>query len=300
MRLARYVGHPDPVEARYGIVRDGSVYDVTEIVHRVVAAQRPLVRGDAVIAHLDAIRDAVADARLDRPACAAADAVFLSPVANPTKLIAAPVNYQAHIDEAEADPAITFNHMVARIDQAGLFLKANSALVGPGEGIAVRFPERRSDHEVELALVIGRTCTGATREDALSYVAGYAIGLDMSVRGTEDRSMRKSVDSYAVLGPWLVTADEIPDPSNLDLKIWNNGQLKQDSNTSRLLRDIPHLIVWASEWYTLHPGDVIYTGTPEGVAPVKAGDVLDCEIEKVGKMRVTVRAHVPTVPVATR
>jgi 2-keto-4-pentenoate hydratase/2-oxohepta-3-ene-1,7-dioic acid hydratase in catechol pathway len=287
VKLARYN------EGRLGVVRDGSIYDVTELAQRIVAAN-PVRHGDGVIANLDAIRKAIDAASLDRPACSVNDAVLLSPVQYPTKLIAAPVNYQAHIDEAEADKGITFNHAVARIDQAGLFLKANSSLVGPGEGIAVRFPDRRTDHEVEVALVIGRTCTGTTREEALSYVAGYAIGLDMSIRGTEDRSMRKSIDSYSVLGPWLVTADEISDPGNLDLRIRNNGEIKQDSNTRYLLRDIEHLIVWAAEWYTLHPGDVIYTGTPEGVAPVKAGDVLDCEVEKVGTMRVAVRSHVPS------
>jgi 2-keto-4-pentenoate hydratase/2-oxohepta-3-ene-1,7-dioic acid hydratase in catechol pathway len=293
VKLARYN------EGRLGVVRDGSIYDVTELVQRIVTAH-PVAHGDAVVANLDAIVKAIGEAKLDRPACRVDDAVLLSPVQYPTKLIAAPVNYQAHIDEAEADKGITFNHAVARIDQAGLFLKANSSLVGPGEGIAVRFPDRRTDHEVELALVIGRTCTGTTREDALSYVAGYAIGLDMSIRGTEDRSMRKSIDSYSVLGPWLVTADEIPKPNDLDLRIRNNGEIKQDSNTRYLLRDIEHLIVWAADWYTLYPGDVIYTGTPEGVAPVKAGDVLDCEVEKVGSMRVAVRAYAPAVATAAR
>jgi 2-keto-4-pentenoate hydratase/2-oxohepta-3-ene-1,7-dioic acid hydratase in catechol pathway len=294
MKLARYN------EGRIAVVRDDALYDVTELAQRVIAAQPPVARGDALVANLEPIRAAIGATQLEHPACRVADAVLLSPVQNPTKLIAAPVNYELHIQEAEADKAITFNHMVARIDQAGLFLKANSSLVGPGEGIGVRFLDRRTDHEVELALVIGKTCTGTTRDEALEYVAGYAIGLDMSIRGTEDRSMRKSIDSYSVLGPWLVTADEIPNPGALDLRIRNNGELKQESNTRHLLRDIRHLIVWAAEWYTLHPGDVLYTGTPEGVAPVKPGDVLDCEVEKVGPMRVAVRAHERTGVAAVR
>src|SRR6202012_2245729 len=137
------------------------------------------------IAHLPAIVKLVEGASLGSPAVSVAEATFLSPVINPTKIVAAPVNYEAHITESEADPAITFNHAVARIDKAGLFLKASSSLVGPGEGVAVRFPDRRTDHEIELALVIGRECSNISEADALDAVGGYAIALDMSVRGTE-------------------------------------------------------------------------------------------------------------------
>ena len=140
-------------------------------------------------------------------------------MANPGKIIAAPVNYQKHLDEVKGDAAAASEHAAhtITIQQAGLFLKATSSLVGPGEGIALRHLDRRNDHEVELALVIGKRAANVSRKEALDYVAGYAIGLDITIRGTEDRSFRKSPDSYTVLGPWLVTADEIPDPGNLDL-----------------------------------------------------------------------------------
>jgi 2-keto-4-pentenoate hydratase/2-oxohepta-3-ene-1,7-dioic acid hydratase in catechol pathway len=111
----------------------------------------------------------------------------------------------------------------------------------------------------------------------------------MTVRGNEDRSMRKSLDSYAVLGPWLVTKDEIDDPNALDLKLWVGDELRQDSNTSFLIYNVEKLIAWCSSFYTLHPGDIIMTGTPEGVGPVTAGDVMTVEIEKVGRMEVPVR-----------
>jgi 2,4-diketo-3-deoxy-L-fuconate hydrolase len=276
-------------ENRYGVVRDGQVYDITEHVVKAVVAS-PLQRGDAAIANLPAIAKLVENATLGAPAGTASGVTFLSPVINPTKIVAAPVNYEAHIVESEADPGITFNHAVARIDKAGLFLKASSSLVGPGEGVAARFPDRRTDHEIELGLVIGRPCSAVSEAGALDYVAGYAIALDMSVRGTEDRSFRKSIDSYSVLGPWLVTPDELPDPDDVAFELRVNGETKQKSNTRHLIFKARKLIAWASQWYTLYPGDVVMTGTPEGVGPVGPGDVMECEMQYIGTMRVAVRA----------
>jgi 2-keto-4-pentenoate hydratase/2-oxohepta-3-ene-1,7-dioic acid hydratase in catechol pathway len=124
----------------------------------------------------------------------------------------------------------------------------------------------------------------------LGYVAGYCIGLDVSIRGSEDRSFRKSPDSYSVLGPWLVTADDIPDPGVLDLQISVNGAVRQKSNTSYLILAVPELIELASSFYTLYPGDVIFTGTPEGVSPIQPGDEVSASIERIGTMNVRVRA----------
>ena len=281
MKLARFG------DGRYGVVRDGGVYDVTAEV-AAVAGGAQLQRGDAAIAQLGALRTRIAGT--GTYAGPVDTVAFLAPVVNPTKIVAAPMNYEAHIVESEADPGITYNHAVARIDKAGLFLKAASSLVGPGEGVAVRFPDRRTDHEIELGLVIGRTCSNVAEADALDVVAGYAIALDMSVRGTEDRSFRKSIDSYSVLGPWLVTADEVPDPDNVGFTLRVNGDVRQQSNTRRLILGVRTLIAWASRWYTLYPGDVLMTGTPEGVGPVGPGDVMECEMEHIGAMRVTVRA----------
>jgi len=184
---------------------------------------------------------------------------------------------------------VTASHTIT-IHSAGLFLKACSSLVGAGEGIAVRKLDRRTDHEIELAVVIGKTASNVSRTDALSHVAGYGIGLDITIRGSEDRSFRKSPDSYSVLGPWLVTADEIPDPGGLDLHIVVNGEQRQNSNTRYLILGVPELIELASSFYTLYPGDVIYTGTPEGVSPIEPGDQIVATIESIGTMRVSVRA----------
>jgi 2-keto-4-pentenoate hydratase/2-oxohepta-3-ene-1,7-dioic acid hydratase in catechol pathway len=111
----------------------------------------------------------------------------------------------------------------------------------------------------------------------------------MTIRGPEERSMRKSPDSYTVLGPWLVTADEIPDPGNLEISIAVNGAVKQKANTREFILGVPELIAWASSFYTLHPGDVLLTGTPQGVGPVRPGDVMEASLERVGSMRVEVK-----------
>jgi 2-keto-4-pentenoate hydratase/2-oxohepta-3-ene-1,7-dioic acid hydratase in catechol pathway len=162
--------------------------------------------------------------------------------------------------------------------------------------VVIRLPERRTDHEVELVVVIGKRASQVSRPEAMECVAGYAIGLDISIRGTEDRSFRKSPDSYSVVGPWLVTADEIPNPGALDLQIAVNGDVRQRSNTRHFILGVPELIEMASSMYTLHPGDLIFTGTPEGVSPIHAGDSIVATIERIGSMTVAVRADQPVAP----
>src|SRR6185295_7212204 len=131
-------------------------------------------------------------------------------------------------------------------------------------------------------------CNHVTKEDALRYVAGYAIGLDMTIRGPELQCFRKSPDTYAVCGPWLVTKDEILDPNHLDLSLHVNGELRQKSNTKRLVYNIERLIEYATSFYTLHPGDLIFSGTPEGVGPVKPGDLITAEIERIGRFDIRI------------
>ncbi len=284
MRLCRYD------DDRLGVVRGEQVFDVTEIIARLPAQRWPLAPGDPLIAHIEALRgeiERLADAATPRPL---AGLRLKSPVANPGKIIGAPVNYHKHRDEARADAQIHHGREIKTIDTYGLFLKAGSSLVGPGEGVRLSFAERRNDHEAELAAVIGREARNVPRDEALGCVMGYAIGLDMTVRGPEDRSLRKSVDSYSVLGPWLVTADEIADPGDLDLALAVNGELRQRSNTRHLIFDVPRLVEYASAFYTLQPGDVIMTGTPEGVGPVVPGDVMEVSIAGIGSMTVAVRA----------
>jgi 2-keto-4-pentenoate hydratase/2-oxohepta-3-ene-1,7-dioic acid hydratase in catechol pathway len=148
----------------------------------------------------------------------------------------------------------------------------------------------RTDYEVELAVVIGRTVRDVAAADAMDHIAGYCIGLDMSVRGKQDRSFRKSGDTFTVLGPWLTTADEIDDPGALTLWLSLNGEERQRSSTSAMTVGIPRLVELASQMYTLHPGDVLLTGTPEGVGPVAPGDVIVAGADGLGSMTVEVSA----------
>jgi 2-keto-4-pentenoate hydratase/2-oxohepta-3-ene-1,7-dioic acid hydratase in catechol pathway len=286
MRLCRFG------EGRLGIVEGDQVRDVTAALDVLPGYRYPLPEHDVLIANLNAV--------LTRARTLAAQAAvvplkglrLLSPVANPGKIIAAPVNYRKHLEEVRGDAALHNNtpgHTLT-IHNAGVFLKATSSLVGPGEGIEIRTADRRTDHEVELAFVIGRTASRVSRAEALQYVAGYGIGLDVTIRGSEDRSFRKSADTYSVFGPWLVTADEIPDPGSLDLQIAVNGEMRQQSNTQYLILGVAELIELASSFYTLHPGDIIFTGTPEGVSPIQAGDTIVATIARIGSMQVNVRA----------
>ena len=286
MRLCRFN------DGRLGLVEGSSVRDVTAALDVLPSYRYPLPGHDVLVEHLEKVRARVDAVRNQAPVLPLDSVRLLSPVANPGKIIAAPVNYQKHLDEVKSDSQIHANnpaHTIT-IQQAGVFLKATSSLVGPGDGIAVRKPDRRTDHEVELAFVIGRVASRVSRADALEYVAGYAIGLDVTIRGSEDRSLRKSADSYTVLGPWLVTADEVPDPGVLDLEIAVNGARRQKSNTKYLILGVAELIELASSFYTLYPGDVVLTGTPEGVSPIEGGDHLVATIERIGKMEVDVRA----------
>lgn len=277
-------------QQQLGVVADGRVYAVGGALAALPPARYPAAPGDLLIANLDAVRAAAGRLLPDAPSKPVGEVRFLSPVANPGKIIGVPVNYADHVAEADAGQAIFTDRYKGPIREQGLFLKAASALVGPGQGVALRFPERLSHHEMELGVVIGRTAANIAQEDALSYVAGYAIALDMTVRGPEDRSLRKSVDSYAVLGPWLVTADEIGDAQCLDISLYVNGALRQRASTAEMIIGIAEQIAWASTYYTLHPGDIIMSGTCAGVGQVLPGDVIDCAIAGVGSMRVAVRA----------
>jgi len=287
MKLCRFGAN------RLGLVEGSDVRDVTAAIEALPCCYRyPLPRDDIFIVNLPTITSHVKEIAASSPLLPLDGVKLLSPVANAGKIIAAPVNYQKHLDEVKVDPGLHQGNQAhtAPIQSIGLFLKASSSVVGPGEGIALRKLDRRNDHEVELAVVIGKEASKVPAVNALDYVAGYMIGLDITIRGAEDRSFRKSPDSYTVLGPWLVSADEIPDPQTLDLKISVNGELRQCSNTRYMILGVPELIEFASSFYTLHPGDVLITGTPEGVSPIVPGDTIVAEIEKIGAMTVAVRA----------
>jgi len=279
MKICRYDNN------RLGIVEDGEVLDVTRALQAIPEQRWPIAQGDPLIANFKRVLAAAKKLAPRAKRKPLSKVRLLAPVPNPSKIIAAPINYNDHIAESIQDPGIAHGrtNIQKGIGEWGLFLKANSSLIGFGEQIRLRWPERRNDHEVELALVIGRRGNKIAKEKALSYVCAYSIGLDMTVRGPELQCFRKSIDTYSVLGPWLVTPDEIDDPNNLDLSITVNGELRQNSNTKYLVYNIERLIEFGSSMYTLHPGDILMTGTPSGVSPVKPGDLLHARVQSVGE-----------------
>jgi len=273
MRLCRFGDN------RLGAVEGNQVRDVTAALEELPAYRYPFPTGDMLIANLEKVATRARAIATSVP-MPLDGLTLLSPVANPNKIIGAPVNYRKG---GEDDAAI------AAAMSIGLFLKANSSLAGPSEGIALRMMERQIDYEVELAVIVGKRGLNIRRDDALGYVAGYAVALDITPHGKEERSLRKSCETYSVIGPWLVTADEIPDPTNLNLQLDVNGERRQDGNTRQMIRDVAALIEYASSFYTLYPGDIFLSGTPAGVGPLRPGDELTASIEKIGTMRVKVR-----------
>jgi 2,4-diketo-3-deoxy-L-fuconate hydrolase len=284
MRICRFDNQ------RVGVVEGDWIYDVTDVVRERGAYRYPLPIHDVMVADLEALRPAFEAAKATASRVRLTDVRLLSPVANPGKIVAAPVNYSAHLAEAAEDQAIHFDRQMKQIKEIGLFLKAGSSLIGASDPVVLRHTDRRNDHEIELVAVIGRTASKVSRHDALSYVAAYAIGLDMTLRGVEERSLRKSIDSFSVVGPWMVTADELSDPANLQLTLSVNGETRQQASTADLVIDLEGLIEMASSFYTLHPGDLLFTGTPAGVGPVTAGDTITAEISQIGSMTVQVLA----------
>lgn len=282
MRICRYDDN------RLGVVIDGFIHDVTPVLDDLPPLKWPIPRGDHFFNNFDRLRPRMEALAKTVPGRPVSEVKLLSPVANPGKIVAAPVNYKLHLDESRADTQINFGTQVKTIDDYGVFLKAPSSMIGAGDAVIADWPDRRIDHEIELAFVIGKQGFRIREEDALSHVAGYMIGLDMTIRGTEDRSFRKSLDTFTVFGPHIVTADEIGDPGNLGFEIKVNGETRQKSNTSLLIWNVQKLIAYASRAYTLYPGDVFMTGTPEGVAPVVPGDRMHARIDRIGEMTVAV------------
>lgn len=273
MKLARFD------EGRIGVVVPGGVVDVTAAAG-INPALWPDVGMTRLIADFAANRGALESAAAAGHPQPLARVKLLTPVPWPNKVIAYPVNYHAHGKEMRAG---------YRATNQGFFLKPNSSLSGAGEPISLpRLEGREVHHECELAIVIGRKGRSIRRDDWRDHVFGYACLLDMVVRGREERVIRKAYDTFCPVGPWITTADEVPDPSVLDARLWVNGELRQFANTRDLVLDIPGMIETASAVMTLYPGDIIATGTPAGVGPVVAGDRIRIAIDQVGDMTIDV------------
>jgi 2-keto-4-pentenoate hydratase/2-oxohepta-3-ene-1,7-dioic acid hydratase in catechol pathway len=283
MKICRYN------DARLGVVKGESVFDVSEALDTLRPASYPFPRHDVLIENLPSMRARLEELSGRATPVALSSVRLLSPVANPGKIVAAPVNYTRHLEEVLAQKQLHHGNLINEIHKAGLFLKATSSLIGAGSPVTLVHTDRRNDHEVELAVVIGQRCRNVHRDQALKQVAGYAIGLDITIRGPEERSLRKSPDSYTVLGPWLTTSDELSDPGHLDFSIQVDGELRQQANTSELILGVPELIEFASSFYTLEPGDILLTGTPQGVGPIVPGNRMLAAMEGIGRMEVAVQ-----------
>jgi 2-keto-4-pentenoate hydratase/2-oxohepta-3-ene-1,7-dioic acid hydratase in catechol pathway len=275
-------------DSRLGLLRDGAVVDVSDLVGAGGADWPPVFLLRA-IADFDRLRPRLLDVLERRPGTPLDRVRLRAPVVFPSKVIAAPVNYRLHIEEMR--PLIKGE--LHAIERYGVFLKAPSSVVGPEATIELPFPDRRTDHEVELGVVIGRPARNVAMADAMRHVFGYTGVMDITVRGDEDRSTRKSFDTFTPVGPVLVTADEISDPHALQLQLWVNGERRQNGNTRDMIWNVPRLVEYASHVMTLNPGDLLSTGTPDGVGPLRPGDQVTMEVERVGRLSVRVELRKP-------
>lgn len=276
MKLVRY---SDNGSIALGVIKDDGIVPLA-----VLGCTYPsmLALIEAGPAALEPVRNGLANAI---PQIALADAKLLAPIEKPGKYLAIGMNYGKHLAEADRLGVARASHQV-------WFNKQTTCLAGPFDTIEPGATEKL-DYEVELGVVIGTKAKNVSVTDAALYVFGYFVANDVSARDYQFHSqtmmMGKSFDTHGPIGPWIVTADEVADPHDLDLKCFVNGEQRQSSNTSQMIANIWQQIAYVTTAFTLEPGDLIATGTPEGVGvgmepPVflQPGDVVRCEIEGIG------------------
>ena len=275
---------------RLGLVLGDQVADITAALDHLPAERWPQPQGDVLIRHWARIAPHIDAALAKGLRHRLEDVVLNSPITAPSKVIGIARNRRG-LAEEKIDIGPTSGGQRQDSDPIQMFIKANSAIAGAGDGVELRFAERRNDPEAELTIIIGQGGTHIPEAEAMNHVFGFCIGLDMTLRGKESPSSRKSIDSYAVLGPWIVTRDELSDPDRIATLFELNGRMIQRSNTCDLAFNVRQIIAHASEFYTLHPGDVIMAGTPVGFEPVKPGDVMVATFEGIGRMEVAVSGY---------
>ena len=275
MKLARFDAGAGP---RLGLVRGDGVVDLNGAGINYETMLDLIAAGPAALAQLRTLDPSIAGVPL-------VEVGLLAPVERPGKYLAVGMNYQKHVAEAERIG-------IPAPKQQFWFNKQTSCIAGPYDDIDPGVTEKL-DYEAELGVVIGTRAKSVSAADALSYVFGYLIANDVSARDWQFHSptftMGKSFDTHGPIGPWIVTADEILDPQALDIRCFVNGEQRQSSNTALMIHTIPAQIEYLSTAFTLDPGDLIASGTPEGVGVgrdpqvfLKAGDVVRCEIEGIG------------------
>jgi 2-keto-4-pentenoate hydratase/2-oxohepta-3-ene-1,7-dioic acid hydratase in catechol pathway len=291
-------------ETRVGLVNGGLVFDVLDAAKTLGLALHnesitiDRLLSDAGVESLQHAEEKITKACVGVPV---ETVKLLSPILNPEKILLLAVNYISHSKEQKVKPPT----------EPYLFTKFRNALIGPGDSILIPKISKKVDWEVELAVIIGKAGKYIARKDAMNHVAGYAISNDVSFRdfqfGTQLPDGKttlglnwvkgKGLDSSFPLGPWLVTKDEIPDPHKLEISLSVNGKRKQRSNTSDMVFKIDSLIEYVSAGITIKPGDIISTGTPQGVAAftgepfLKDGDIVEGAIDRIGILRNPVKAE---------
>lgn len=283
---------------RVGLVEDTQVFDVTAAFPEFLQGM-PQQRVNWLISHWADMQGDIQKARATAAPLALDRVKLLPPNPAPGHVFAAPTNYRKHMGEL-GDRAVSKAGRSAR--EQGFFLMAPGSLVGAGQAIVIpKGSTRRFDHESELAVIVGRGGRNIPRERAMEHVFGYACLIDATMRiepgvAEEERSMRKSFESFTPLGPFLVTADEVPNPGALQNRLWVNGELRQQANTADMIVGIAELIELISSVLPISPGDVVATGTPDGVGPFQIGDSVKIEIESVGSMTLPVRELAEKAP----
>jgi 2-keto-4-pentenoate hydratase/2-oxohepta-3-ene-1,7-dioic acid hydratase in catechol pathway len=273
MRICRFRITNGDGSIRLGIVEGDSVRDVTAVADELPNLRWPVPPGDQLIANLDKLRPRMEALAREAKPIARSDVRMLAPVANPSKIVCGNGNWK-HFD-------IPFGAM-------GFIVKASSALAGEDEGVQIRWPDRETWHEPEMGVVIARQCENVSEEEALDYAAGYTAAFDMTLRqDREDWSFCKSFNTYGVLGPWMVTADEIPDPAASTYRFFVNDELRGEHPFSGLTGSLAKVVSFASSVATLYPGDVVLTGACD-LGPVSPGDVMRLEIPEIGPFEVAV------------
>jgi 2-keto-4-pentenoate hydratase/2-oxohepta-3-ene-1,7-dioic acid hydratase in catechol pathway len=260
-------------------VRGDLIVDVTEAAGA-APGEWPPVAMNRLIANFAELRRKVEGAARG-PGKPLTDVRLLTPVPWPSKIVAYPVNYHDHGAEM---------HVGYRASNQGFFLKPPSSISGPSDAIVLPVNAgRRIDHECELAIIIAKQGRDIPRDECRNHIFGYSCLIDAVIRGQEERVARKAFDTFCPIGPWIVTEDEIGDAaSSLRGTLWVNGEVKQDANTRDLVLDIPGMIEMASSVMTLYPGDIIATGTPAGVGPMRPGDKVKIAFERIGSMTLEV------------
>lgn len=292
---------------RLGVVENDTIADVTDALEEHDTTW-PWVFVPRMIMGFDRVRPRIEGALRTARRIPVSQVKLRPPVPAPSKIAAAASNYRAHVDEMQrymaegrfGDPGGTRQSLKAGLsdvpgrppgERGEVFLKSPSSIVGPGDTIWLpdTTPGREVHHEPELAAVIGRECYRVSPSQALDYVFGYLALMDITVRGDGDRSRRKSYRGFTPIGPWIVLKEEVPDPQDLHIRLWVNDELRQDANTSGMIESLAEVIEYASYCYTLMPGDIVTTGSPEGVAPIKEEDVVKIDIERIGSYSVNVQ-----------